>query len=174
MRIIAAIIDGVILYIPVWILQSFFFSWMMFGELVWYGWMLSPLLLGILEIAYFVVLETMNGTSIGKTVLGYKVTTLDGQKPTMDKALIRNISKIYGLLLLLDFVLGLITPGDPYQKYTDRMAGTRVVRSEPMQIPRPPSYAPPPPQPSVAYCSGCGAPLPSGAAYCPKCGRKVR
>ena len=181
-RIMAAIIDGIILYIPVWILQSFVLTWMMFGWYGWFGWMVLPLLLGVLEIAYFVFFETTNGASIGKMVLGFKVTTSDGQKPTMDKALIRNISKIYWLLLLLDFILGLLTPGDPYQKYTDRMAGTRVVRTGPVQIPRPssyppppppPSYGPPPPPPSVTYCSNCGAPLTPGVAYCSRCGRKV-
>jgi len=178
-RIIAAVIDGIVLGIVASALSFVLFPWMLLG---WYMWGTYPLIIGILEIAYFVFFEATNGASIGKMVLGFKVTTLDGQKPTTDKALIRNISKIYWLLLLLDFLLGLLTPGDPYQKYTDRMAGTRVVRTGPVQIPHPssyppppppPSYGPPPPPPSVTYCSSCGAPLAPGVAYCSRCGRKV-
>jgi len=169
-RIIAAIIDGIVLVIVASALSFVLFPWMLLG---WYMWGTYPLIIGILEIVYFVFFETTNEASIGKMVLGFKVTTLNGQKPTIDKALIRNVSKIYPPLPLLDFLLGLLTPGDPYQKYTDRMAGTRVVRTGPIQIPRPSSYPPPPPPPSVAYCSNCGAPLAPGVAYCSRCGRKV-
>jgi len=42
-------------------------------------------------------------------------------------AFIRNISKIYWIIVLIDTVIGLATPGDPHQKVTDRIAGTTVV-----------------------------------------------
>jgi len=176
-RFIAAIIDGILLAAVTYMLTLVLLPWMLFG---WYMWGTYPLIIGILEIAYFVLLETMMGASIGKMALGFRVTTLDGQKPTMDKSLIRNLSKIYWLLQLLDFLLGLLTPGDPQQKYTDRIAGTRVVRGGPIQMlspryppPPPPSYPLPPPSARVAYCPGCGAALPPGVAFCPSCGRKT-
>jgi uncharacterized RDD family membrane protein YckC len=54
----------------------------------------------------------------------------NGNKVTLDKSFIRNISKIYWLLLLLDWIVALVTPGaDRRQKYTDRIAGTTVVQT---------------------------------------------
>jgi hypothetical protein len=40
---------------------------------------------------------------------------------------LRNISKIYWLLLLLDTVVGLATSKNYTQKFSDRFAGTEVV-----------------------------------------------
>ena len=111
-------------------------------------------------------------------VLGFKVTTLDGKTPTIEKALIRNISKIHGALLLLDFLLGLVTPGDPYQKYTDRIAGTRVVKmGAPMQMLSPTSSSAPPTAPLVAStmnCPNCGKPISPDYKVCPYCGTPMK
>ena len=41
-------------------------------------------------------------------------------------ALVRNISKIYILLLILDVALGLGMHGEMSQKYSDRYIGTKV------------------------------------------------
>jgi len=75
------------------------------------------------------------------------VQMVDGGKVPFGKAFIRNISKIYWLFLLLDWIIGIATPGpDRRQKYTDRMAGTTVVSvKQPFVSAAPP---PPPPPPS--------------------------
>jgi len=52
----------------------------------------------------------------------------------MDVAFIRNISKIFWPLYLLDVIVGLATPGEPTQKYTDRIAGTIVVSVAPTTV----------------------------------------
>jgi len=59
--------------------------------------------------------------------MNLKVTTTDDKIPTFALALIRNVSKIYSLLWLLDVIIGMATVGDPHQKYTDRIAATTVV-----------------------------------------------
>jgi hypothetical protein len=64
-------------------------------------------------------------------VVNLKVRTVDGKIPTMDVAFIRNVSKVFWLLYLLDVIVGLATPGEPTQKYTDRIAGTIVVSITP-------------------------------------------
>jgi len=56
-----------------------------------------------------------------------KVTTMEGNVPGLDRTLIRDISKIHGLLWLLDVIIGMATVGDPHQKVSDRFAGTTVV-----------------------------------------------
>jgi hypothetical protein len=40
---------------------------------------------------------------------------------------VRNISKVYWLLLLLDVVVGLATPKQYTQKFSDKLVGTSVV-----------------------------------------------
>lgn len=137
LRIIALIIDSIILGIVAWILVSFVFISLLFtgGALysLWYGYgytLVFPFILGILEVLYFAILEVAWGGTIGKRLMGLTVQMTNGNKVTLDKAFIRNISKIYWLLLLLDWIVALVTPGaDRHQKYSDRIAGTTVVQT---------------------------------------------
>ena len=86
-----------------------------------------PFAMGLLYILYFPVAETMYGATLGKNMMGLKVVTKTGGRPSFEKAFIRNISKIHQVLLLLDVIGGLITSTELRQKYTDRMANTTVV-----------------------------------------------
>jgi uncharacterized RDD family membrane protein YckC len=136
LRIIALIIDSIILGIVVWILLSFVLVSLLFtGTLysLWLGYgyaLIFPFLLGILEVFYFVILEVAWGGTIGKRLMGLTVQMTNGNKVTLDKAFIRNISKIYWIFLVLDWLIAIVTPGaDRRQKYTDRIAGTTVVQT---------------------------------------------
>jgi uncharacterized RDD family membrane protein YckC len=149
LRLIAFIIDSIIIGIVAVII--FFLisggSWYAWG----WGWYLGwPFLLGILEILYFVFMEVSYGATLGKRVLGLQVQMVNGSKVTFDKAFIRNMSKIYWLFLLLDWILGVAIAGhDQRQKYTDRIAGTTVVSVEQAfsSVSTPPPPPPPPPAP---------------------------
>ena len=107
------------------------------------------LLQGILFVLYAALLESMWGATIGKQIMNLKVTTMDGRLPTLDRTLIRSVSKIYPLLFLIDIVVGMATIGDPHQKISDRFAGTTVVSTiqRCMILPTPsgPSSSPPSP-----------------------------
>jgi uncharacterized RDD family membrane protein YckC len=136
LRIIALIIDSIIIGIITWILATLILvPLLLTGALYsfWLGYgytLLFPLFLGILEVLYFAILEVAWGGTIGKRLMGLTVQMTNGNKVTLDKAIIRNISKIYWLLLLLDWIVALLTPGDDRrQKYTDRIAGTTVVQT---------------------------------------------
>ena len=83
--------------------------------------------LGILFLLYFAFAESWYGVTVGKRLLGLRVETVAGQRIGLDKALLRNLSKLHWILLLLDVLVGLGTTGDPRQKFSDRFAGTRVV-----------------------------------------------
>jgi uncharacterized RDD family membrane protein YckC len=123
-RLFALIIDSLVVAIPASIiyfvpLNGYVPSWGPYG--------LFPLILGVLEVIYFSLMESYLGTTIGKRIVGLRVQTTDGSEITLKKALIRNISKIYWLLLLIDWIIAVVTPDDdPHQKYTDRIAGTTV------------------------------------------------
>ncbi len=135
LRLVALVIDSIIIGIITWILATlilvpllltgaFYSFWLGYGYTV-----LFPFFLGILEVLYFVILEVAWGGTIGKRLMGLTVQMTNGNKVTLDKAFIRNITKIYWLLLLLDWIVALFTPGaDRLKKYSDRMAVTTVVQ----------------------------------------------
>ena len=135
LRLIALIIDGIIFVIISAILSLLLFVPLLFtGALVgfWATWgyvLVLPFVAGILWVLYSVILEVSWGATIGKRILGLQVQTVSGSKITIDKAFIRNISKIFWLFLILDWLVAVATPGaDRRQKYSDRIAGTTVVQ----------------------------------------------
>lgn len=131
LRFIALIIDGVILSIIASILWSFVFvSLLVTGAFLGYGYaLIFPLIVGVLMVLYFAFFEVTWGATLGKRFLGLKVQTTNGGQVAFDKSIIRNISKIYWIFLLVDWLLGVFTPGDDRrQKYTDRIAGTTVIQ----------------------------------------------
>jgi hypothetical protein len=120
-RFVAIIIDSVLISIVVAVLGSFllflgFFSW---------GWIITWVFLFL----YVIVLELSMGATIGKKLMSLQVVGIQEQRTPM-MILMRNISKIFGILLLIDWLVGMLTPGDPRQKYTDRMAGCTVQRTD--------------------------------------------
>jgi uncharacterized RDD family membrane protein YckC len=153
-RLIAYVIDAIIIAIPTWIiwfaitLSAIFTSSYFF--FAWGAWLFFPLIWGIIQVLYFAILDVYWGATIGKRVLGLQVQMTTGGRVPFDKAFIRNISKIYWLLLFLDWIVGVATAGpDRRQKYTDRIAGTTVVSlRQPFTAPTTTSPPPPPPPPT--------------------------
>lgn len=151
LRLVAYIIDGIIFAIITWIIwipiTLFAVVSGAFDFFVW-GWLGFSLIWGILQVLYFTILDVYWGASIGKRVLGFQVQLTNSGKVPFDKALIRNISKIFWPLLILDWLIGVASPGaDRRQKYSDRIAGTTVVsvRQAFSSVSPPPSSSPPPP-----------------------------
>jgi uncharacterized RDD family membrane protein YckC len=134
LRLIALIIDSIILAIIAGVLLFIFlvpilFTGALYGFAAWGYWLVYPFAIGILSVLYYLVLDVMWGATLGKRALGLEVQTTSGGRINYGQSFIRNISKIHFLLLLLDWVLGVITAGaDRRQKYSDRIAGTTVVQ----------------------------------------------
>jgi uncharacterized RDD family membrane protein YckC len=154
-RFLAIVIDYVIIGIIAFVIYYFAIApliWprtTLFGvtysaEPWWTSSTLYPLIQGIIFLIYAAILDMSWGATVGKRVLGFQVQMVNGSKIDFGKAFIRNISKIYPLFLLLDWIIGIATPGaDRRQKYTDRIAGTTVVSIKQVF----PAGAPPPPPP---------------------------
>ncbi len=85
-------------------------------------------LFGIVFVLYNAVAETIWGASLGKRIFNLKVKSKTGSNPTFGEAFVRNISKIYWLLLLLDVIFGLALTKGYQQKYSDHLMGTTTVR----------------------------------------------
>ena len=157
-RLIALVIDAIIIGIPayiiyavvsgiLWPVPAYFGYWGWGGWAPWWAiWVLYFFLDGIIWLIYSGLLDSKWGATIGKRVMGLHVQMVDGSQVTFGKAIIRNISKIYWVFLILDWLIGIATPGqDRRQKYTDRMAGTTVVS---LRQPFAAATPPPPPPPS--------------------------
>ena len=111
--------------------------------------LLVPVFYGLLWVIYSVVLESSaSAATLGKRVMGLKVQMLDGSKAPSNKVLMRNLSKIFWIIFLIDFLIGIATPGpDPRQRYFDRIAGTTVVSVKQVFTAAAPPPPPPPPPP---------------------------
>ena len=124
-RFVAIVIDIIIIYSVVWVIMLVISFAMVFSyrNPFFFSWWFLP---WVIILLYSSFLEGTSGATIGKKVLRLKVVTLR-EKLNMRKALIRNISKIFFLLLLLDVLLAFFTAGDPRQRYLDRIAETTVI-----------------------------------------------
>ncbi len=126
-RFVAMVIDAIMAGIVAWILALILSLPFWIIGISWGGGFVSLVIWGVIWFLYASFTESSMGWTIGKQLVNLKVKTVDGGTPTMDVTFIRNISKVFWLLYLLDVIVGLVTPGEPTQKYTDRIAGTVVV-----------------------------------------------
>src|SRR3989441_9057068 len=72
-------------------------------------------------------MTTLAGASLWSRLLAHRVVAIDGNLDIMH-CLVRNISKIYWLLFLVDLIVCGVTQGDPRQRLFDRIARTTVTR----------------------------------------------
>jgi len=116
-RFVAIVIDALIIYVPV--------NW--FFEFVGANFVLTFMLTGGLFFAYAAFFDAMIGGTFGKMLMSLKSVSIAG-KLDPAQALMRNISKVFAPLLLLDWIVGmLVDTRDPRQKWTDQLANTSVI-----------------------------------------------
>ncbi len=117
-RFVAIIIDAAIIYIPV----NLFFGFLGFNSFIVF------FMTGVLFFVYAAVFDMLVGGTFGKMLMSLKSVSTREQKLDSAQALMRNISKIFGPLLLLDWIIGmLVDTQDPRQKWTDQLANTSVI-----------------------------------------------
>jgi len=83
---------------------------------------------GLLFVLYFTFAEATYEKTLGKAVMGLRVTTDSGGRPTLGTSFLRNLSKINAVLLLLDVILGLALEVGYTKKFSDRYLGTSVAQ----------------------------------------------
>jgi len=123
---LAVLLIAVVVAMPILLIDFFTYG---FRPEFWAPWSTFLGLMSVISLFYYALSESSRGATIGKGIMGLKVITGRGERPTLDKALLRNVSKLHWILLLLDILIGFGTPGNPNQKFSDRYAGTLVVKS---------------------------------------------
>lgn len=132
-RVIAFIVDALIVFVPLAIITVIVTVFVAFGGLNPFALFLGgtiSLLWGVLFILYFTLMESSMGATFGKRFFKLKVTGKTGGNPTIGQAFLRNLSKIYWLLLLLDVIVGLALSKGYQQKWSDQFLGTNVVLTQ--------------------------------------------
>ena len=131
-RWLARVIDGVAIFARSWIIALFFDS----GSRI----LVTGLFTGVLTFAYFVVMESIEGRTVGKMLLGLRVHGPGGApKPTTKQSAIRNawtllpiVPFIGGFLGFIAIaVIGLTINNSPTKqgKHDELAGGTQVVKS---------------------------------------------
>ena len=146
-RLVAQIVDGIVLLILYFILGAAMFGGFTF-EVFGFAALSFMGAYMLLFLLYFIVLEgTFGACGIGPAV-------------------IRNVLRIVDALPFF-YIIGLIliSRSDKKQRLGDSLAKTVVVKSSQAQPIAAPAQA-------KAFCTNCGAELPGGTSFCPKCGAK--
>ncbi len=132
-RIGAIIIDiilvGILAYCVFWILGLFSL------DLMWL-FTLWAFIFGIILLLYSAGLEGAIGATVGKGIMGLEVVAINSEM-TGGKGFARNISKIYWIILILDWLAGYGTAYDKRQKLIDTKINTIVIKALPTDIPGP-------------------------------------
>ncbi len=119
-----------VVFFPIFLATGAFFP---LASLGFFLNLLSPLSLllsgftALVLLTYFTLAELAYQKTFGKALLRLVVVTTDGSPLNIGRALVRNVSKIYWLLLLLDLVGGLVTPLPAGQKFSDHLVNTNVL-----------------------------------------------
>jgi uncharacterized RDD family membrane protein YckC len=135
-RIVAYVIDlaivSVVAYFLLLVVAFPVVPAIFFGQTFPFAWFWGFWLGGIaslIVLAYFALAEAAFERTLGKELLGLRVTRLDGKHIDLWSSFVRNISKISFVLLVIDLAAGLGTHG---------MAGknTATATLEPLSKPR--------------------------------------
>jgi len=129
-RFLALVVDGLIVFVPLLIITVLVAIFVAIGGLTPFGIIVGgfvSIIWYFLFILYNMVMETTYGASFGKRIFHLKVVSKTGSNPNLAESFIRNLSKIYWLLLLLDVIVGLAVSKGYQQKYSDKFMGTSVV-----------------------------------------------
>ena len=94
----------------------------------WYQMLPGTVAIGIFVI-YTLTSELFTAKTIGKAIVGLRVTTLDGQPPNVWQVIIRNLMKVFDLIAWPLLIMPLIAPH--CQRLGDLVARTLVIHGPP-------------------------------------------
>lgn len=143
-RLIAYIIDSIIIAVVASIIS---FAAALGVFVLGFGSLIILGIMGILYFLYYSIMDAVWGATLGKKIMGLSVQGTEGQRLTFGRSFIRNFSKIFWVLLFIDWLIGIVSTGNKQQKFLDRTANAVVLqRGQPFAAAQS-SYPPPPPPP---------------------------
>lgn len=125
-RITAYILDIIVVTLSMWLLTLILYPVIFFTNIIGQVSSAWTIIYMILVLGYFAVLEQMQGSSLGKDIVGLQVvSTYDGKRPTVVQSIIRNLSKLFWIPVLLDLVIGIALKQNT--KILDILSKTTVI-----------------------------------------------
>jgi uncharacterized RDD family membrane protein YckC len=125
-RLIALFIDVAIVWAPSYVFMA------LMGWMLGIAWFMGGVVIGFVWFLYSAFMEYTMGATIGKMIMGLKVVPTEGRLELYN-AMMRNLVKVFGLFLALDFLLTLLLDTtDARQRFTDKMAKTTVTEQKGM------------------------------------------
>lgn len=104
-RVIAYILDFLVVSAFMWII-SFFLYGILGPKNVYQAYQVIPFLMPVLGLLYFILCEKIASASIGKAIMKLEVKSRNGANISWLQAIVRNLSKIYWVPIIFDWVIG--------------------------------------------------------------------
>ncbi|WP_458403909.1 RDD family protein [Methanobrevibacter sp.] len=124
-RIVAYLLDFFIVSAIMWIF-SFLLSLVIAPIELSSYYAILPFIAPILGFVYFVVLEKSKGATVGKALMYLEVRSLNGSNISLAQAIVRNLTKIYWIPIIFDWLIGRIMNSD---RLFNKITRTVVVNS---------------------------------------------
>ena len=110
-RVIAYILDFIVVSAIMWILSYFIFL-MLGSSNVYSVYQYLPYFVPALIYLYFVLTEKFAGASVGKAVMYLQVRSRNGSSLSWPQAIVRNLTKIYWVPIIFDWLIGKLLKTD--------------------------------------------------------------
>ena len=110
-RVIAYVIDFLAVSAVMWILSFFLFN-ILGPKNVYSVYQYLPWVIAIFGFVYFVLCEKLAGASIGKAILNLEVRSKNGARISWLQALVRNLTKIFWIPIVFDWLIGKLLKTD--------------------------------------------------------------
>ena len=110
-RVIAYILDFIVVSAFMWIVSYFVHG--IVGAKSFYGvFQYAQYIVPVIIFLYFILTEKFAGASIGKAILGLEVKSQNGADISWLQAIVRNLTKIYWIPIVFDWLVGKILGTD--------------------------------------------------------------
>ena len=110
-RVIAYILDFIVVSAFMWIVSYFVYG--IVGAKSFYSvFQYAQYIVPVIIFLYFILTEKFAGASIGKAILGLEVKSQNGADISWLQAIVRNLTKIYWITIIFDWLVGKILGTD--------------------------------------------------------------
>lgn len=110
-RVIAYVLDFFVVSALMWIISYLLYQVISPGS-VYSVYQIFPFLVPVLIVVYFALCEKMAGATVGKALMYLQVRSKNGAKISWPQAIVRNLTKIYWIPILFDWLIGKILKTD--------------------------------------------------------------
>lgn len=110
-RVVSYVLDFIVVSAIMWILSYLFFL-VMGSSNVYIVYQYLPYIVPFLIWIYFILTEKFKGASVGKAIMNLEVRSNNGAKISWPQAIVRNITKIYWIPIIFDWLVGKLLKTD--------------------------------------------------------------